>query len=249
MRYRIKRIDISMGIRPVIAVLTVVVLVMTVPIAVMTVPTMAATTTHGDVVESTEKQVTAEAALDAKQQAKRLQTRFQKLNDRKEVDSSASLLQSIQYHIEKGNLAFQTNKYRKAKQEYDIAINQSQTGLKRGYTGGAKTLLNASGSHLDALSAQGYTTSEMGLLRERIDKQRNRLQSVESLATANERYQDARALYADVQSIPAPWIVQIVSFVMSIWMLILLAVVFVIVGMGWYLRSGPEGRESQPDLH
>jgi hypothetical protein len=242
-RDRIKRVNFSIGIHPVIEVLTMIVLV-------MTVPTMAATTAaNGDVVESKDRQVTAEAALDAKQQAKRLQTRLQKLNDRKEVDSSASLLQSIQYHINKGNLAFQTNKYRKAKQEYDIAANQSRTGLKRGYRGGTKTLLNASESHLDALSAQGYTTSEMGLLQERIDKQRNRLQSVESVATANERYQDARALYADVQTIPAPWIVQIVSFVMSIWMLILLAVIFVIVGAGWYLRSGPEGRESQPDLH
>jgi hypothetical protein len=235
--------DFSRGIRPVIAVLAVIVLV-------LMVPTMAATTTaYGDVVESTEKQVTAEAALDAKQQAKRLQTRLQKLNDRKEVDSSENLLQSIQYHIEKGNLAFQTNKYRKAKQEYTIAINQARTGLKRGYINGANTLLNASGSHLDTLSAQGYTTSEMGLLQERIDKQRNRLQSVGSLSEAHERYQDVRALYADVQSIPAPWIVRIVSFVMSIWMLILLAAIFVIVGAGWYLRSGTESRESQPDLH
>lgn len=196
-----------------------------------------------------QQDVTADEALDAKERAQSRHDRLKELKTRDEVNVDDNLLQSVEFHLKKGNLAFQTGEYAEAKQQYERAAAQAHTGLKRAYLDGAGTLLDASESHLAALKEQGYTTSEMSTLQTRIDKQREQLQAAESPGAAETRYQDARALNKDVQSLSAPWIVRIVDLILSVWALIPLAVVLAGGTVWWYFRSQGEGTATEADLH
>lgn len=213
----------------------------------------ASTTTAPEHLESTIQlratDVTADEALSTKDRAKRAYNRLTELDTREAIDVDSALLHSIKFHLKKGNLAFQTNEYEMAKKEYQIAIDQARTGVKNAYIEGSRTLLNGSAAYLTARTELGYTTPKMGMLTARIQKQQSELTNATSIMAARDRYQAAQALQSDVQALPAPWLIRIVSVATSLW--ILLPVVAILAGgsVWWYRRSESHDSSAGTDLH
>jgi tetratricopeptide (TPR) repeat protein len=193
--------------------------------------------------------VTSEEALSAKERAKQAYNRLNELESRNAINVDSDLLHSIKYHLDKGNLAFQTHEYKKAIKQYEIAIDQARTGVKKAYLEGSRTILNGSETYLNARKELGYVTPEMGMLISRIDKQQNGLEGVTSLTAARDKYQAAQELQSDIQNLPAPWLIQTVSFATSIWLLVLIVVILAGGSVWGYRRLGSEDRSADTDLH
>lgn len=193
--------------------------------------------------------VTSGEALDAKERTKQLYDRLKELDSREVTDIDSNLLRSVEYHLNKGDLAFQTNEYETAKKQYEIAIDQARTGMKKAYREGSQTLLNGSMAHLNAREELGYSTAEMGMLTARINKQQSELTDATTLASIRDQYRDARTLQADVEALPDPWLVRIVSFATSMWFLLPGVVILAGGGILWYRRFESGDSSAETDLH
>lgn len=234
----------------VITVLTLVVLSTALPVAGGTTTSTSEYISPEDrTIQARNTTVTSEEALDVKEESKRLYNRLKELDSREEIDVDSNLLKSIKYHLNKGNLAFQTNEYETAKKQYEIAIDQSRTGMKKAYREGSRTLLNGSMAHLNARRELGYSTPKIGMLTARIHKQQSELTDATTLTAIRDRYRAALALQADVEALPAPWIIQIVSFATSIWLLLPVAVILASGSVLWYRRFESEDSSAETDLH
>lgn len=196
------------------------------------------------------EQASAGDALAAKERANELRSELRSLDERDEVDVDADVLAAVDREIEKGTLSVDSGEYADAKAHFDRAAVQARAELERGYAEGARTLLNGSAAYLRTLEAQGYTTPEIGVLGERIAKQRARLAAADGLDATRNVYADARAVRDDTGDLPRPLVVRAAGFLTSVWALALVALLLALAAGGWYARTRTNARaDDGPRLH
>lgn len=193
-------------------------------------------------------QVTAGEALAAKDEANQLRDELRSLDERGEVNVDQDVLATVDREIEKGRLAVDSGEYGEAKDHFDRATAQARAELARSYAEGAKTVLNGTGDYLNSLREQGYTTAEIGVLRERIAKQRRGLQGADDLDSARSAYANARSIREDAKALPRPDVVRAVDLLTSIWWVLVVAVLALVAAAGWYTRTNSDETDG-PQLH
>ena len=194
------------------------------------------------------ERVSAGEALTAKERATDLRSELQSLDGRGEVDVDEDVLATVGREIEKGKLAVDSGEYTDAKSHFDRAAVQARAELTRSYAEGAKTLLDGSDSYLNSLRQQGYATTEIGVLRKRISKQRQRLGNADDLGSARNVYADARSIQDDTKDLPQPSVVRAVGLLTSVWSLLLVALLLAAAVVGWHVRTNDHGNDG-PRLH
>lgn len=204
-------------------------------ISTTSVPVAAHASTNMDV--TAEAEPTAEEALKTKAEAMNLHDELRSLDTQEGVNVDEQLFTSIEYHIERGNLAFQAEEYGEAVKHYELAANQARAGLIRGYQSGAETLLDASESQVTVLKEAGYTDPEVTMLETRIQETRQELKSVEDLQSARSVYNSAEEIQRDVENLPHPRVVQLVNVLVSGWPLLVGGLLVVCIVGIWYWRT------------
>lgn len=192
--------------------------------------------------------VSASEALNAKDRATDLRDELQSLDEQGPVSVDRDVLTTVDREIKKGKLAVESGEYEDAKTHFDRAIEQARAELVRSYTAGTNTLLGGTERYLDSLKSEGYTTAEMGVLRERLTKQRERLEAVDSLAASRTAYDDAQSLREDASELPRPTVVRAVSLVRSFWPLLLVVPLLGVAAVGVYVRAN-DREDDGPQLH
>ena len=193
-------------------------------------------------------QVNAGEALAAKDEANQLRDELRSLDERGEVNVDQDVLATVDREIKKGRLAVDSGEYGEAKDHFDRATVQARAELARSYAEGAKTLLNGTDGYLNSLHEQGYTTAEIGVLRERIAKQRRALRSADDLDSARSAYANARSIRADARDLPRPHVVRAVDLLTSAWSLLIVVALALVAAAGWYVRTNSHETDG-PRLH
>lgn len=193
-------------------------------------------------------EVSASDALAAKERANDLRSELESLDERGEADVDGDVLATVDREIEKGRLAVDSGEYEEAKNHFDRATEQARAELTRSYVEGAETLLSGTDGYLSSLREQGYTTAEIGVLRERITKQRERLDAAADLDASRDAYDDARSIRADAADLPPTGVVRAVGLLTSVWALLLAVLLLLTVAVGLYVRTNGSGSDG-PQLH
>jgi len=171
--------------------------------------------------------VTAEEALNAQDQA---QTRLEQLRqlaaEGAEIDQS--VIRSVESHIEQGQLDFRTEEYCAATDVFETAHTQASAELVRAYRSQTELLLNASAGQLGALERRGFHTYEVNQLQERVQRERDRLHSADSVAAARSSYERAKSIRGGVRALPTPTQVWIAERLVSPWAVAVIAVLLAI---------------------
>jgi hypothetical protein len=188
----------------------------------------------------TSETATAEEALEAKRKAKTRLDELETLDAQDEVDIDDGLFTSIEHHIERGDLAFQSEEYANAESNFENAVEQSRAGLTNGYSAGAETLLNASATHLTTLKGHGYTDPEVALLETRLEEEREQLEEADDLESAKDSYESAKELHQEVQNLPAPWTIQLVNILTSAWIVFAAGGLMAVAGVVWWYRHSDD---------
>jgi hypothetical protein len=191
-------------------------------------------------VNGTSETVTAEEALEAKKEVKTRLDELETLDAQDEVDIDDGLFASIKHHLERGDLAFQSEEYANAEANYENAAEQARAGLTNGYLAGAETLLNASATHLTTLRDRGYTDPEVAILETRLEEEREQLEEANDLASSKDSYENAKELHQQVQDLPAPWTVRLVNILTSGWMFLAAGGLMAVTGVVWWYRRSDD---------
>lgn len=177
-------------------------------------------------------------AIDSQERALTLLSELEGLDGKEGVDVSATVFGAIDDDLAQGNASYRENNYAEAKQHYDEAAQKARAALTRGYINRSELLLNGSSAYLQTLRDDGYQTSDMAVLAQRLDRLETRTQSVDSLSEARNLHADTVALKQDIESeTPDKQTVSAVNFLHSIQGLALLAV----VGLGTFGVGGVVG--------
>jgi tetratricopeptide (TPR) repeat protein len=145
---------------------------------------------------------TADDALEAKKEAEQLHATLVELDEQSAVAVDQSVLESVEYNLERGRLDFTNDNYGDATDHFETAIEQARAELADAYVDAAAVSLDVVDQRVTAVTERGYQTDETAALTAQVENERAELEGVDSYADARQAYEDAQALRERAAALP-----------------------------------------------
>ena len=144
----------------------------------------------------------ADEVLEIKKDAERLHSELVEFDSSPEVTVDDKSLSTVQYNLERGQVAYANNQYATAADHFETAIEQSKAELSDVYVDAAVVALDTTDQRLTDVTDLGYETETTAELSVQLDAERDQLTTVSTYTEAQEAYEDASELRDTAAGLP-----------------------------------------------
>jgi tetratricopeptide (TPR) repeat protein len=147
-------------------------------------------------------QPSADEVLETKKDAERLHSELIAFDEKPETTVDDSSLDTVQYNLERGQLAYANDNYATAADHFETAIEQSKAELSDVYVEAVGVNLDIVDQRLTDVTDLGYETDSTAELSVQLETERDQLKSVSTFAGAQQAYEDSSEIRESATALP-----------------------------------------------